>query len=138
MRCPKCNANTYSHHQEIYKSGTAIKRYYACRKCKYVFETIEQIIENVEASKVSNKGEKMPMFKEKLYVTRDEYDTINEGREIVILVTANNKRPIYASVRITTLNHPKTNRIIKNDVIEKLQIHSPSKDIKAIFDGEED
>lgn len=56
MRCPKCNTNTYSHHQEISKSGTVVKRYYACRKCKYVFETIEQIIENVEANKVSNKG----------------------------------------------------------------------------------
>lgn len=45
MRCPKCNSNVYSHHQKINKSGTEIKRDYACRKCKYVFETIEQIIE---------------------------------------------------------------------------------------------
>ena len=44
MRCPKCNSNVYSHHQKINKSGTEIKRDYACRKCKYVFETIEQII----------------------------------------------------------------------------------------------
>ena len=44
MRCPKCNTNVYSHHQKINKSGTEIKRDYACRKCKYVFETIEQII----------------------------------------------------------------------------------------------
>lgn len=46
MRCPKCNSNAYSHHQKINKSGTEIKRDYACRKCKYVFETIEQIVEN--------------------------------------------------------------------------------------------
>ena len=30
--------------KKINKSGTEIKRNYACRKCKYVFETIEQII----------------------------------------------------------------------------------------------
>ena len=46
MRCPKCNSNVYSHHQKINKSGTEIKRDYACRKCKYVFETIEQIVKN--------------------------------------------------------------------------------------------
>ena len=45
MRCPKCNSNVYSHHQKINKSGTEIRRNYACRKCKYVFETIEQVIE---------------------------------------------------------------------------------------------
>ena len=44
MRCPKCNSNVYSHHQKINKSGTEIKRDYACRKCKYVFETIEKIV----------------------------------------------------------------------------------------------
>ena len=44
MRCPKCNSNVYSHHQKINKSGTEIKWNYACRKCKYVFETIKQII----------------------------------------------------------------------------------------------
>ena len=44
MRCPKCNSNVYSHHQKINKTGNEIKRDYACRKCKYVFETIEQII----------------------------------------------------------------------------------------------
>ena len=44
MRCPKCNSNVYSHHQKINKSGTEIKRDYGCRKCKYVFQTIEQII----------------------------------------------------------------------------------------------
>ena len=44
VRCPKCNSNVYSHHQKINKSGTEIKRNYACRKCKYVFETVEQII----------------------------------------------------------------------------------------------
>lgn len=44
MRCPKCNSNVYSHHQKINKSGTEIKRVYACNKCKCVFETIEQII----------------------------------------------------------------------------------------------
>lgn len=47
MRCPKCNSNVYSHHKKINKSGTEIKRCYACRKCKYVFETIERIIEIV-------------------------------------------------------------------------------------------
>lgn len=30
--------------KKINKSGTEIKRNYACRKCKYVFETVEQII----------------------------------------------------------------------------------------------
>lgn len=45
MRCPKCNSNARSYHQKINKSGTEIKRNYYCRKCKYVFETIEQIIE---------------------------------------------------------------------------------------------
>ena len=44
VRCPKCNNVVYSHHQKINKSGTEIKRNYACRKCKYVFETVEQII----------------------------------------------------------------------------------------------
>ena len=44
VRCPKCNSNVYSHHQKINKSGTEIKRNYACRKCKYLFETVEQII----------------------------------------------------------------------------------------------
>ena len=44
VRCPKCNNVVYSHHQKINKSGTEIKRNYACRKCKYVFETAEQII----------------------------------------------------------------------------------------------
>lgn len=44
MRCPKCNSNVYSHHQKINKSGTEIKRDYCCRGCKYVFQTIEQII----------------------------------------------------------------------------------------------
>lgn len=44
MRCPKCNNNVYSHHQKINKSGTEIKRNYGCLKCKYVFETVEQII----------------------------------------------------------------------------------------------
>ena len=44
MRCPKCNNVVYSHHQKINKSGTEIKRNYACRKCKYVFETVEKII----------------------------------------------------------------------------------------------
>lgn len=43
MRCPKCNSNTYSHHQKINESGTEIERYYACRKCKCVFKTIERI-----------------------------------------------------------------------------------------------
>lgn len=48
MRCPKCNNNVYSHHQKINKSGTEIKRDYACRKCKCVFKTIEQIIKTEE------------------------------------------------------------------------------------------
>lgn len=45
MRCPECNKNVYSHHQEINKSRTEIKRVYACIKCHYVFYTIERIIE---------------------------------------------------------------------------------------------
>ncbi len=45
MRCPKCNRNVYSHHQKINKAGTEIKRNYACLKCKYVFETVERIVE---------------------------------------------------------------------------------------------
>ena len=52
MRCPKCNNNVYSHHQKINKSGTEIKRYYACSKCKHVFETIEQIIKTDEEDKM--------------------------------------------------------------------------------------
>ena len=44
MRCPKCNNVVCSDQQKIIKSGTEIKRNYACRKCKYVFETVEQII----------------------------------------------------------------------------------------------
>ena len=44
VRCPKCNNVVYSHHQKINKSGTEIKRNYACSKCKYVFETVEHII----------------------------------------------------------------------------------------------
>lgn len=45
MRCPKCNSNVYSHHQKINKSGTEIRRNYACRKCKYMFETVESIVD---------------------------------------------------------------------------------------------
>lgn len=45
MRCPKCNSNVYSHHQKINKASTEIRRNYACRKCKYVFETVERIVE---------------------------------------------------------------------------------------------
>ena len=48
MRFPKCNSNVrgnyLSYCQKTNKSGTEIKRNYACRKCKYVFETVEQII----------------------------------------------------------------------------------------------
>ena len=39
MRYPKCNGYMYSHRQKINKSGTEIRRNYACRKCKYVFKT---------------------------------------------------------------------------------------------------
>lgn len=45
MRCPKCNSNVYSHHQKINKSGTKIKRDYACSKCRYIFQTAERIID---------------------------------------------------------------------------------------------
>lgn len=45
MRCSKCNSNVRSYHQKINKFGTEITRNYYCRKCKYVFETIERIVE---------------------------------------------------------------------------------------------
>ena len=57
MRCPKCNSNVYSHHQKINKSGTEIKRDYACRKCKCVFETIEQIVKATYNQKGDNNNE---------------------------------------------------------------------------------
>lgn len=46
MKCPKCNSNAYSHHQEIDKSRTEIKRVYHCKKCRNVFYTIEKVIKN--------------------------------------------------------------------------------------------
>ena len=55
MRCPKCNSYVYSHHQKINKSGTEIKRDYCCRKCKYVFQTIERISDPVDFEKYSQK-----------------------------------------------------------------------------------
>lgn len=50
MRCPKCKSNTYSHHQQINHDSTEIKRYYCCRKCKYVFQTIERIIDTADSN----------------------------------------------------------------------------------------
>ena len=44
MRYPKCNGYVYSHNQKINKSGTEIRRNYACRKCKYVFKTDKEEI----------------------------------------------------------------------------------------------
>lgn len=52
MRCPKCNKNVYSHHQEINKARTEIKRVYMCRKCECVFYTIERIVEEKKSSKI--------------------------------------------------------------------------------------
>nr|DAZ47205.1 MAG TPA: Transcription factor S-II (TFIIS) [Caudoviricetes sp.] len=45
MKCPKCNSNVYSHHQKINKSRTEIVRDYGCHKCKYVFQTVERVID---------------------------------------------------------------------------------------------
>ena len=44
MRCPKCNSSVRAYCQKTNKSGTEIKRNYYCRKCKYVFETVERIV----------------------------------------------------------------------------------------------
>ena len=48
MQCPKCNSNVrvncLSYCQKTNKSGADIKRNYYCRKCKYVFETVERIV----------------------------------------------------------------------------------------------
>lgn len=52
MRCPKCNKNVYSHHQEINKARTEIKRVYMCRKCNCVFYTLERIVEEQKSSKI--------------------------------------------------------------------------------------
>ena len=52
MRCPECNKNVYSHHQEINKPRTEIKRIYVCRKCNCVFYTIEHIVEEQKPSKI--------------------------------------------------------------------------------------
>lgn len=52
MRCPECNKNVYSHHQEINKSRTEVKRTYYCKKCECVFYTIERIIEEQRSSKI--------------------------------------------------------------------------------------
>ena len=52
MRCPKCNKNVYSHHQEINKARTEIKRVYMCRKCNCVFYTLERIVEEKKSSKI--------------------------------------------------------------------------------------
>ena len=46
MRCPKCNKNMYSHHQEINKSRTEVK------KCECLFYTIERIVEEQKPSKI--------------------------------------------------------------------------------------
>ena len=50
MRCPNCNKCVYSHHQEINKSGTEIKRVYYCKNCHYLFYTVERIIDTVTKS----------------------------------------------------------------------------------------
>lgn len=52
MRCPECNKNVYSHHQEINKARTEIKRVYMCRKCNCVFYTLERIVEEQKSSKI--------------------------------------------------------------------------------------
>ena len=52
MRCPECNKNVYSHHQEINKSRTEVKRIYYCKKCECLFYTIEHIIEEQKPSKI--------------------------------------------------------------------------------------
>lgn len=52
MRCPECNKNVYSHHQEINKARTEIKRVYICRKCRCVFYTLEHIVEKQKPSKI--------------------------------------------------------------------------------------
>ena len=53
MRCPKCNKNVYSHHQEINKSRTEVKRTYYCKKCECIFYTIERIVEEKKSSKIT-------------------------------------------------------------------------------------
>lgn len=52
MRCPKCNKNVYSHHQEINKARTEVKRTYYCKKCECLFYTIERIVEEKKSSKI--------------------------------------------------------------------------------------
>lgn len=52
MRCPKCNKNVYSHHQEINKARTVVKRTYYCKKCECLFYTIERIVEEKKSSKI--------------------------------------------------------------------------------------
>lgn len=52
MRCPECNKNVYSHHQEINKSRTEVKRTYYCKKCECLFYTIEHIVEEQKPSKI--------------------------------------------------------------------------------------
>lgn len=52
MRCPECNKNVYSHHQEINKARTEVKRTYYCTKCERVFYTIERIVEEKKSSKI--------------------------------------------------------------------------------------
>ena len=52
MRCPKCNKNVYSHHQEINKSRTEVKRTYYCKKCECLFYTIERIVEEKKSSRI--------------------------------------------------------------------------------------
>ena len=51
MRCPECNKNVYSHHQEINKSRTEVKRTYYCKKCECLFYTLERIVEEKKSSK---------------------------------------------------------------------------------------
>ena len=50
MQCPKCKSNIYSHHQQINYASNEIKRDYCCRKCKYVFQTIERIIDTADSN----------------------------------------------------------------------------------------
>lgn len=95
MRCPECNKNVYSHHQEMNKPRTEIKRMYRCRKCNCVFSTIERIVEEQKSSKIiiwscneyiEKTHRKLNIREDDVYVMRRV--TCNDGFSISIQASA--------------------------------------------------
>ena len=104
MRCPKCNKNVYSHHQEINKSRTEVKRTYYCKKCECLFYTIEHIVEEQKPSKIiiwscneyiAKTRRKLNIKEDDVYVMRRV--TCNDGFSVSIQASADH----YCHPRMT-------------------------------------